>query len=939
MNNFNNPYNKPKKQGTGFTNLGRYLQANKGPSVGGAVQQQTQKAQQGIQQGFQTFQQEREKSAADTAENRQYTQNVLSKPFDLSQQDIDKFAAFRQGQYTGPTGLQNQQQIQQGIQQAQQTAQLAATQEGRKQLLQSEVRSPAYTTGKRRLDELFLAQEDPALKQARIQSRGLGNALSAKEQEAQDLARQTAEQNRLFGQELTGQIAKTREDIVNPVVQRLQTAQNLEAVKSDINRVVREMVGDYDQNTRYNPELFAKRVSENLKYLDIPKEELMKLMPASGQGDEWTMASNMLSFLNNFGLVNEQNLNELKGVLTKAAENRLHSYRVPLLIQESLSGNYDPNESWKTRGLNFEGVATQAELERLNTLAKLGGIDEQFDPTKERYKAGKFGLDTKRGQAFVDAMISGRSAEDVFKERNWEYNPDESGANFLSSNAFQKLVEKLPTNTQFTQAGSPTPTSSTPSLPNVSMPSLGNVLSLPGAQDIAGSLGLPTLGSNVGGIPGISGGTGIEGGIQGPIPNINEGLGLPGVPSLPNINDIIGQNTGGLPGISGGTGIGMPSSTSNIPVSPSISQSYQFLGGEGNLGGAGDIPVTSLPIILQNLKEGKLSPTTLDALVKSSGVEGGSAYLAAANKLFGPQNRNQNFLDDPQFAAQLAASGVPLPIAAAFAAPTAMKLGGQALNKVEGVTESTGLNKIPLVSELVNQLQSTNLANQQQLGAIGNILDPRVSFSQKGVALKDILQTSINQPIDSIKGMGEGLRNIVSQISGIGSAGRSVANVAENAFKAAAGAVGGIFCFAEGTPIVMSDGSIKRVEEIDLNDECLLGGKVFAKGVALEDDIYYYNDVLVTGQHAVFEDGKWIRVENSNKAYKTELTNQKVYPVANEQHILVTANGIVFTDHQETDEGSTATDDQRLEILNSQKERNIYLDKFLVELSLLIKVA
>jgi hypothetical protein len=142
------------------------------------------------------------------------------------------------------------------------------------------------------------------------------------------------------------------------------------------------------------------------------------------------------------------------------------------------------------------------------------------------------------------------------------------------------------------------------------------------------------------------------------------------------------------------------------------------------------------------------------------------------------------------------------------------------------------------------------------------------------------------------------------------------------------GFIGGtIFCFAAGTEILMADESIVLVEDLDLNDEVFFGGRVLAVGKALEENIFLYKGVVLVGNHAVFEDGKWIRVNQSEQAKPFLSTEEMVvYPIVTEHHILVTSS-FVSADILEVDEHILIESSYQeiLDYLNAQTERNATL--------------
>ena len=108
-------------------------------------------------------------------------------------------------------------------------------------------------------------------------------------------------------------------------------------------------------------------------------------------------------------------------------------------------------------------------------------------------------------------------------------------------------------------------------------------------------------------------------------------------------------------------------------------------------------------------------------------------------------------------------------------------------------------------------------------------------------------------------------------------------------------------CFVKGTPITMKDGSIKPVEEVDIGDEVMLGGFVFAAGRFLVDAIYDYEGIQVSGTHMVLEDGAWVRVKDSRKGKFISDEDTIVYIFGSENRRIM-INDTVFTDYFEVTE-------------------------------------
>ena len=113
------------------------------------------------------------------------------------------------------------------------------------------------------------------------------------------------------------------------------------------------------------------------------------------------------------------------------------------------------------------------------------------------------------------------------------------------------------------------------------------------------------------------------------------------------------------------------------------------------------------------------------------------------------------------------------------------------------------------------------------------------------------------------------------------------------------GAIGG--CFLPDTLVTMANGSTKKIIDINLKDNIAIGGRVFATGQFLVNNLYNYKGVKVSGSHLVNENNKWLRVEDSKISI----------PLGNDEHIVYTLgtdnrriliNNILFTDYFEVED-------------------------------------
>jgi hypothetical protein len=162
-------------------------------------------------------------------------------------------------------------------------------------------------------------------------------------------------------------------------------------------------------------------------------------------------------------------------------------------------------------------------------------------------------------------------------------------------------------------------------------------------------------------------------------------------------------------------------------------------------------------------------------------------------------------------------------------------------------------------------------------------------------------------------GVYEGGKNIITRPSkaNIG----DVAAVATGGLTKVVESIAQVFCFDGHTEVEMADGSTKEIKKIDLGEKTK-GGEVLGTIQAYVDSVYTYDGVEVSGKHAVKENGKWVRVENSEgKKFKT-LGKFKVYCLITSKHRIF-ANGVEFADYVETDKYEDLSIDQSLEALNS----------------------
>lgn len=136
-----------------------------------------------------------------------------------------------------------------------------------------------------------------------------------------------------------------------------------------------------------------------------------------------------------------------------------------------------------------------------------------------------------------------------------------------------------------------------------------------------------------------------------------------------------------------------------------------------------------------------------------------------------------------------------------------------------------------------------------------------------------------------------------------------------------AGGVAANLCFAPNVKVHMADGTKKRIDAIEVGDETR-GGKVISTRKAFTDDMYLYDNVLVTGSHSVNEGGTWRHIKDTKDSKKMD-GSFTIHSIITSGHRVWTDGFVAdleFGDEAEHDQGArmggTMTDDETLAELN-----------------------
>lgn len=359
----------------------------------------------------------------------------------------------------------------------------------------------------------------------------------------------------------------------------------------------------------------------------------------------------------------------------------------------------------------------------------------------------------------------------------------------------------------------------------------------------------------------------------------------------------------------------------NDPTGGALSSAAQY----ANLLKGGNVVQNAQNIALDQGKQAAVNSAL-------SSVPGAGAYsgavLGGVKALTGGGNSSDKgqALGEGAARAALASTGI-----GALANPELLQAGAGLTDKLGNKLGTAGVLLKPTSMGLDLGAQALNTGIK---GAGAQGATTARAFSAANEGLKSIAHGNIEE---GLKGLGSGaakaavetfLKNPATIAKGVGNLGKAALSKLQNIGGSVGKAISSIFCFTPDTEILMANGKYKKIKQIKLHDEIMLGGKVTAIGTSTSDDIYLYDGVEVSGGHTLYEDGVWLRVRDSKYAVKVDVKEMLVYPMATENHLIVT-KGQVWADMEEVDDTYNKTDEDILKELNSQKHANSMINIFL----------
>lgn len=130
-------------------------------------------------------------------------------------------------------------------------------------------------------------------------------------------------------------------------------------------------------------------------------------------------------------------------------------------------------------------------------------------------------------------------------------------------------------------------------------------------------------------------------------------------------------------------------------------------------------------------------------------------------------------------------------------------------------------------------------------------------------------------------------------------------------------------CFDPFTIVQMNDGNIKMMQNIRPGDILMNNNKVTGVfKVKRCEDMYCYNNVIVSGSHNVFQHGQWIQVKDLITAHKLEEYSENIIYCLNTEKHIIELNDTIFADWDDIDDFEIYDINRNLSNQNIDNEQN-----------------
>lgn len=137
------------------------------------------------------------------------------------------------------------------------------------------------------------------------------------------------------------------------------------------------------------------------------------------------------------------------------------------------------------------------------------------------------------------------------------------------------------------------------------------------------------------------------------------------------------------------------------------------------------------------------------------------------------------------------------------------------------------------------------------------------------------------------------------------------------------------FCFDENTMININGGDRKKIKDITTGD--ILEGNNRVTGIIKFDasnvKMYNYNDIIVSGDHLVMENNKWLRVKDSDISKEIDNYNNSVIYCLITENSLIKIGDNLFKDYVETNNNFIKKQVYSYIINNLNKNNELYISE------------
>lgn len=226
---------------------------------------------------------------------------------------------------------------------------------------------------------------------------------------------------------------------------------------------------------------------------------------------------------------------------------------------------------------------------------------------------------------------------------------------------------------------------------------------------------------------------------------------------------------------------------------------------------------------------------------------------------------------------------------------------------------------------------------------IGDIQNIRKMITYMRDNLEEIARDALQKIWDAYERIAYLFRTILRVFEKLGNVFKDLFDVLLYGFYTLAsiwnGPIGGIadfFCFDGNTLINMNNNMKKKIKYIKLNEKLEDNNKVIGKikFMGKNTEMYNYKGVIISGEHLVKENGKWLRIMNSKLSKKLDKYDENIIYCLITENAKIKIGDIIFSDYVETDNKNTIEDiyNYILNLLNKTRNKKYRIENECIEM-------